>query len=399
VRPLGIVLTVLAVLVFAAPVLNALALRAGSWQQLGRNLLHVAHFDVDVRPNRETRRSMSPRLGSFYMLTNESGVVTLAQAKLNATDDLDVAVIDEFRKESYVLDNMPFDDVVNAAGGGATLTYGYTRLVTESAAAFRAINAEYTKSEATKQRITVDLKVFGGAFDIDRVLAGIARGAEVTLQMQQKIKAARALFHDAFINGDSAVDANSFDGLDKALTGTTTEFRPLQATDWTGINSESAAHDQLDALDEFLALLDGEADAILGNKKAIGKVRALARRAGYFTRDRNDFGRQVERYGNIVLVDMGDKPGSSSPIVPIETRDPDAGGAGGNVTGLTDLYAVRFGTDALHGISRAGAPLIQQWLPNFDEAGAVKTGEVEMVAATALKRTKAAGVFRNIKVQ
>lgn len=389
-RPLAIFLTALVAAVFVVPLVNALAQKR---QAMGRVGLHLLHFDGDHYPNREFRRSA--KMGKRLWLASELGAVTLAQAKLNATDDLDVAVIDEFRKESYILDTMPFDDVVNASGGGATLTYGYTRLVTESGAAFRAINAEYTKSEATKQRVTVDLKVFGGAFDIDRVLASIARGAEVSLQMSQKIKAARALFHDAFINGDTGVDANSFDGLDKSLTGTTTEFRANETTDWTGIAGEDAAHTQIDALDEFLGLLDESAVAVLGNRKALAKVRAIARRAGYFTRDRNDFGQQVERYGNIVLVDMGDKPASSSPIIPIEARTVNAVAQ----TGLTDLYAVRFGTDALHGVSRAGEPLIQQWLPNFDRSGAVQTGEVEMVAATALKRTKAAAVFRNIKVQ
>ena len=50
--------------------------------------------------------------------------VTLAEAKNNAVDDVDVAVIDEFRKESAILDALVFDDVVNPVGGGATMTYG-----------------------------------------------------------------------------------------------------------------------------------------------------------------------------------------------------------------------------------------------------------------------------------
>ncbi len=95
--------------------------------------------------------------------------VTLAQAKLNATDDIDVNVIDEFQKSSFLLDRMTFDDVVNGAGGGATLTYGYTRLSSQPTAAFRAINAEYVPAEVTKVRATVDLKPLGGSFQIDRV--------------------------------------------------------------------------------------------------------------------------------------------------------------------------------------------------------------------------------------
>ena len=40
------------------------------------------------------------RRGAVYALASiaPTGVITLAQAKLNATDDIDVFVIDEFRK-------------------------------------------------------------------------------------------------------------------------------------------------------------------------------------------------------------------------------------------------------------------------------------------------------------
>ena len=105
--------------------------------------------------------------------------VTLAQAKLNATDDVDVQIIDEFEKSNDVLSRLTFDDVVSGAGNGATLTYGYTRQITQRAAAFRAINAEYTPTEATKQRYTVDLKPLGGSFQVDRVLSRVAQAAEV----------------------------------------------------------------------------------------------------------------------------------------------------------------------------------------------------------------------------
>ena len=44
--------------------------------------------------------------------------VTLAQASLNAASDIDRNVIDEFRKSSFLLDNIQFDQAVNPAGGG-----------------------------------------------------------------------------------------------------------------------------------------------------------------------------------------------------------------------------------------------------------------------------------------
>lgn len=77
--------------------------------------------------------------------------VTLAQAKLNVQTDLDSMVIDEFRKSSFLMDNIPFHDCVSPTGGGSTLTYGYTRLVTQPTAAFRQINEEYTPAEVQKQ--------------------------------------------------------------------------------------------------------------------------------------------------------------------------------------------------------------------------------------------------------
>ena len=128
--------------------------------------------------------------------------VTLAQAKLNVQDDLQLGIIDEFAKSSFIMDNIPFDDCVSPTGGGATLTYGYTRLVTQPTAAFRSVNSEYTPNEVSKQRYTTDLKVFGGAFEIDRIIAGMGGIIdEVAWQANQKVKAASALFSDSIFSG------------------------------------------------------------------------------------------------------------------------------------------------------------------------------------------------------
>lgn len=315
--------------------------------------------------------------------------VTLAQAKLNVQTDLDRNVIDEFRKSSYLMDNLTFHDCISPTGGGATMTYGYTRLISQPTAAFRAVNEEYTPSEVQKQRYNVDLKIFGGTFQVDRVIAGMGGIVdEVTLQMQQKIKAASALFNDTVINGNSGTDAKAFDGLDVALTGSSTEFNTSTAIDLsTSANVTANYQTFIDMLDEFLMMLDGEPAFIGGNSKLIAKIRAIARRASMYQTTKNDLGQEITRYGNIALVDFGTKPGSNLPVVPI------------GEDGTTSLYAARLGMDGFHAISMAGRPPVKTWLPDFKTAGAVKTGEVEMTAAVALKATKAAGVFRKIKVQ
>ena len=317
--------------------------------------------------------------------------VTLAQAKLNVQDDLQIGIIDEFAKSSFILNNIPFADVVSPTGGGATLTYAYTRQITQPNAAFRKVNAEYTPSEVTKQRYTTDLKVFGGAFEIDRIIAGMGGIVdEVTWQANQKVKAASALFSDTIINGNSSTNEDVFDGLDVALTGSATEINAsgtaIDLSTSDKVTSNYMAF--LDALDEFLGELDGTPDALLVNSKMAAKMRAVARRAGMYQTTKDNFGRQVEMYGNIPFVDVGAKAGSNDPII-----------ATGSSNGETSIYAVRFGMDAFHAISMAGQPPVKIWLPNFSSAGAVKKGEVEMVAGCALKTTKSCGVLRKIKVQ
>ena len=317
--------------------------------------------------------------------------VTLAQAKLNVQDDLQAGIIDEFAKSSFILNNIPFADVVSPTGGGATLTYAYTRQITQPTAAFRKVNAEYTPSEVQKQRYTTDLKVFGGAFEIDRIIAGMGGIVdEVAWQANQKVKAASALFSDTIINGNTSTNEDVFDGLDVALTGSATEVN----ASGTAIDRSTSANVTtnymafLDTLDEFLGELDGTPDALLVNSKMAAKLRAVARRAGMYQTTKDHFGRQVEMYGNIPFVDVGAKAGSNDPII-----------ATGPSDGETSIYAVRFGMDAFHAISMAGQPPVKIWLPSFDSAGAVKKGEVEMVAGCALKTTKSCGVLRKIKVQ
>lgn len=316
--------------------------------------------------------------------------VTLAEAKKNVQDALQLGVIDEFRKSNFLFENLTFDDVVSPTGGGATLTYAYTRLVTQPTAAFRAVNTEYTPQEVSKQRYTADLAIFGGAFEIDRIIAGMGGiVSEVTLQMQQKIKAASALFNETVINGDSATNANCFDGLEKALTGSATEYTPVGTTLDLSTSAQIDSNYKvfLDEMDNFLSLLDGRPSALLMNTKLWTKIRACARRSAAYTETKDDFGRNISMYDGIPLVDLGAKSGSNDPVAPV---DPSAG--------TTSLYAVRFGLDGFHAISMAGQPPVRTWLPDFSTAGAVKKGEVEMVAAVALKATKAAGVMRNIKV-
>ncbi|KOX33069.1 MULTISPECIES: major capsid protein [unclassified Streptomyces] len=331
---------------------------------------------------------------------------SLAEARNNATDDLDLTVIDEFRKSSDILDRLTFDNTVNPTGGGDTLTYGYRRLITQANADFRPLNTEYTPAEVQTQRYTVDLTPLGGSFRIDRVISriGPAASGAVALNMSQKIKASRAKFADAVINGDKGTETAGFDGLSKILTGTDTEYLPLAngvATgylDWTSIGDKAAALAAQRHIDAWLASMDDTPDVIYGNAKTLAIFKTVAAWTDQLDKGTDAFGRPVTSYNGIPLIDLKSKAGSNAPVIGLVTRDPDGAGGGANVSGLGDLYAIRYGLDGFHGASVASVPLVQTWLPDFNSSGAVKLGEVEMgPLAPVLKATRAAAVLRNIK--
>lgn len=331
-------------------------------------------------------------------------MITLAQAREGRTDHVDQQVIDSFRRNSLLLDKLVFDDALVANGAGSTLTYGYMREETPSVADFREINKEYTPQESTRKKYDVEVKVFGGSYQVDRVIESASgQASEIARQTEAKVKATCSLFQKTVIDGDSDTNTKSFDGLDKALKSTSTEINMGSFLDLSTASAMDTNYKALlDLLDEFLAALSGRATCIAANTAMITKLKAAARRAGYLTRSEDAFGRTVDGYDNIPFMDMGyfaEKQESGlyleKPVIPVQERTISTA----KVTGLTDIYAMVVGLDAFHGVTVKGKKFISQYLPDFNTPGAVKTGEVEMLAAVALKNSRGAAVLRNLKIK
>ena len=324
--------------------------------------------------------------------------ITLAEAKVGMADKVDQQVVDMFRRSSLLLDNLTFDNAISPGTGGSTLTYGYIQLKTPSTAAVRQINNEYTAGEAKREEKTAKAVIMGGSFEVDRVIQNTSGAIdEIAFQAEQKVIATSNYFHNLVINGSSNASAdgtrviNTFDGLDKTLTDASTEVD--SATDLsTSALMDTNANAFLDEVDEWLSLMDGTPDMLLMNTKMLAKFRGIARRAGYYTRSRDDFGRVVEQYNGITLVDAGKYYNGTNTVDTIATTD------NTSVTGKTDIYAVQFGLDGFHGISPTGTGVISSYMPDLTEPGAVKTGEVELVAGVVLKNTLKAGVLRGVAV-
>lgn len=325
--------------------------------------------------------------------------ITLAEAKVGMADHVDQQVVDMFRRSSLLLDRMTFDNCISPGTGGSTLAYGYIQLKTPSTAAVRAINSEYTANEAKREKKSTNAIIMGGSFQVDRVLQNTSGAVdELAFQAEQKIKATANYFHNLVINGQAAASGgtgyvnSTFDGLRKLLSGTSSEITStVSLTSAAELDSNCNAF--LDELDGFLSALDGTPSMLLMNSKMLTRVRGCARRAGYYDRSRDDFGRYVETYNGIPLMDAGKYYNGSATVDVIADT-----AASSSAAGTTDIYAVVLGLDGFHGISPTGTGVINSYMPDLTAPGAVKTGEVELVAGVALKNTLKAAVLKGIAI-
>ena len=318
--------------------------------------------------------------------------ITLEQAKISMADKVDQQVVDMFRRSSVLLDNMVFDNAISPGTGGSTLTYGYIQLKTPSTAAVRTINGEYTPGEAQREKKTTGAIIMGGAFQVDRVLQNTAGAAdEVAFQAEQKIKATANYFHNLVINGAAEEEdgyvGGTFDGLRKLLSGTANEISSqVDLTSSAKLDENYNAF--LDEMDAFLSTLDGAPSMLLMNRSMLIKLRSIARRAGYYERSTDSFGRTVETYAGVPMVDMGKYYNGETTQDVVATQE-----------GKTAIYAVSMGLDGFHGISPTGDGVIHSYMPDMEAPGAVKTGEVELVAGIALKNTLKAAVLKDIAIE
>lgn len=313
--------------------------------------------------------------------------ITLSDIKIGRADKYDRMVIDTFMRKSAILAAMPFDNCISPSGG-STLTYGYIRLKTSPAAEGRAINSDYTAAPATKEAVTTDLQIMGGKYDIDRVLADAAPD-EIAFQTEEKIQATVNRYHWLFVNGDKN-NLTEFDGLAKIVNGSVTDFNG-SGIDLSTMNTTNALK-ITEALDTAILAMKERPTYILANSKAIVKIQSAAKTLGYINQAEDAFGKPVRAYDGIPMLDLGryynETLGSDTEIIGID-----------DASGKTDIYLVALSMSGAHGITLKGDKAITSRLPNFSEAGAVKSGDVEFVAGLAVKNTRAIARIKDVQVQ
>lgn len=255
--------------------------------------------------------------------------VTLAQAAILSQNELQRGVVETFMVSSPVLDRIPLLEI----NGNA---YAYNEEATLPGVEFRAVNAAYTESTGTVVQKTAALVILGGDADVDRFIVQTRGNVNDQRAIQTALKAKALAFkwQDSFFNGDVAVDANSFDGLKKVLTGTQVITGGTNGINVVG-NGTTDIDVFLDRLDELIAAVPGSPDALYMNNLILAKVRAAVRRKQVLnTTERDQVGRLVDTYAGIPMYDAGNKADGTRILPQTETQ--------GASSVASSIYAVKY---------------------------------------------------------
>lgn len=282
--------------------------------------------------------------------------LTLAEAAKLSNDIVLQGVIETIIQDSPILQTLPFIEIT---GNGLT----YNRENANPAVTFFDVGDVWTESTPTFTQVTTNLKIIGGDADVDNYLLTTRsniqdlRAAVIRL----KAKAVQQKFEDTFVNGDTGVDAKSFDGIDKLSVGG-------QAITM-GANGATLT---LAKLDELIDLVKGgKPELILMSKRTRRTLNNLARSSGGFLEtDRNEFGQMVQYYDGVPV-------GVSDYISDAKTV--------GTSNDCSTIYVMQTGEGAVSGLTAPGG-LTVETIGSLETKGATRT-RVKWYVSTALFNT------------
>ena len=306
-------------------------------------------------------------------------MITLAQAQTLTQDKLYSGVIDELRNDR-LLEMMVFDNAAQVSGG-STLNYVYNKITKYSTAGFRAINGSYTDDETTTETTTVALKILGGDYKIDRVIAKHVKGIvqQEAFQLEQKIKAIKRAFSWAFIRGNKSKNADEYDGLEALISN------KMRLDDNIDLSTAAKITKNFTALTDAFRDMEAEMGEVptawFCSPEGFALIQKIADRATGFTMVKDEFGKQTWYFNGSPIVKLGDLSTTKNSVIETDAA-----------TGKTAFYPVRLALDGCHAISPEGDDAgISVYPIDTASSDTVRKGSCEMVTGIALKNYRAAG--------
>jgi len=141
--------------------------------------------------------------------------ISLAEASKLSTDILLKGIIETIVKDSPILQELPFIQIV-----GNSLKYNRESVL--PTVNFYDVADTWVESTPEFEQVTAALKILGGDADVDNFLKSTRSNIQdlEAAVIEQKAKALRHEFEKSFIQGNSTTNAKQFDGIHKVAGGT-----------------------------------------------------------------------------------------------------------------------------------------------------------------------------------
>jgi hypothetical protein len=243
---------------------------------------------------------------------------TLLEANKFNQELLQKGVVEMFARSNAILETLPFRTI----NGNS---YSYVREKTLPGVEFRSVNSGYTESTPEVDRLTERLSIFGGDSIVDKYLVATSNLTDIrAFNLEMKVKQMAKTFGETFINGDSGVDPNVFDGINKRMD-------PTQVVD------AAETEISLGMLHELMDAVDGGADLLITTKSGKRELqRIFDLHPSYLQVGINSFGETITSFNDVRIVTL------SEDTIPFRPAA---------VTGeISDLFAVRMGSDGVTGL-------------------------------------------------
>lgn len=262
-------------------------------------------------------------------------------------DFLTAGVMDTLRKESFLLDTMPFPDQ-------GTLKASGLRIKTLPTIQNRKVNGTYSHSVGTTEPLEEEGYLFGGKIQMDRIYkeakSSLIADPEA-FQVEMYLKALAYQWNYDFFNNLPGANPDSIVGMRYRFTrdfsaqivnGGGVDVSPDASTLSANFNT------LYDAIQSTIYKCeDHTCDMLAMNDTLKLRVTSGLRQLGLFATTTDSFGRVVETWGpgGPMLVDMGTKGDQSTKIFT------DTEGATGIIGGgtLTSVMAMKFGPELVTG--------------------------------------------------
>lgn len=249
--------------------------------------------------------------------------------QISANDTLTQQVVAQMISRATVLEFAEFYPIVGNAD--------YARkAAAASGGQFRALDADYSDNQITPAYANPTLKILGDKVQVDR--AHERRGLDVaSVRARELMSFAKNLgkqFQYYFFNG--AVSSTQFNGL-KAIVPSGQKIvaatNGLSVTLGNDNTAKTAQQNFLELVNQLIQKIDGGAQALFMNAKALSRLTTIARE--FIQWQANTFGQLIPYYNGVPVRDAGyDKNGSL--VVPQNETV-------GTSSDCTSIYAVRFG--------------------------------------------------------